>query len=124
MDFTFKGPVENGLTTTEKILWNLGIQLRMLNEAQGGPIPNPLPVTFSGGEETPSSTTIAAVGPGTIAAGAKSLVLITDTNFSGTLMGDSYSGEQTIPLNASLGSTLAAVDYDLISGTLKVIRIQ
>lgn len=123
-NYDFKGPPDNNLTTTEVLLWNMGIVLRQILEAQAGLIPNPLPVTFTGSPEKPSFSTVSAVGPGTIAAGAKSLVIITDSNFSGTFGGDSYTGEQTIPISASLGSTLAAVNYELIAGTFKIIRIE
>ena len=132
-NYDFKGPPDNNLTTTEVLLWNMGILLRQILEAGGGNVPVPLdvnvintpvPVSFSGGEENPTSVTISAVGAGVIDPGAKSLVIITDVNFTGTFMGDSYSGEQTIPLSATPGWKLTDIQYELFTGSFKIIRIE
>ena len=76
---------------------------------------------MAAGVETPSKTT--AVVSGSVAAGAKSVTLITSAAFVGTILGDAAVASTTYPFSASQSNTLAAIAYTMSAGAIEIIKV-
>lgn len=128
-------PVSGTVAATQSGVWSVGVtgSVEISNDV-GNPIPvnGTVAATQSGAwtvgitsaAETFTSSTINTLGAGSVTAGAKSLVIITSSDFSGTIATDSYAGSITVPIAASPGGTINAIAYNIVAGSLKVIRLQ
>jgi len=77
--------------------------------------------TIGGGTDTPSMTTYAAGT--TVAAGAKSVTIVTDGTFAGTILTANALSDSTYTFTASFGNTLGAIAITRSAGNFTVLKI-
>jgi hypothetical protein len=99
-------------------LWKIN---RLLDDAASGA--KPIQVATSG-----TATTVAVVSgtslttSGTIAAGARQVILTTSSNYAGTVLGATFNASETQTISAPDGMTLSAIPFTISSGTLRALK--
>lgn len=91
----------------------------------GGSAPTPgggLPVTPGGGTVRTFSLT-AAVGNGSVTAGAKSVAFSSSSDFSGTIAGAAFGASQTTGASVDGADTIGVIAYTRSAGTLYIATL-
>ena len=84
----------------------------------------PLPVKITNStQRTPTKTTVTDSTASPIAAGAIQVILITDTTFAGTILGDTATANTTYTFSTNGLGTLAAIDYTCTAGKIEILKI-
>jgi hypothetical protein len=100
-------------TTTYAQVTTLLLALQAGISAQGKPAASQA--------ETPAMSVLSASG--SVASGKKSVTIITDSDFVGTILGTAAVGDMTYTFTASSGNTLTAIPIVITSGTCTVITL-
>ncbi len=76
------------------------------------------------GQRTPEGTTVTTSG--TVTQGCRKLTFIFSTNFTGTVLGVTYSGanDASISYDAPTGDIIKAVPYTVTAGNIRIIDIR
>jgi hypothetical protein len=77
-------------------------------------------VTIGGVAETPTKTTLSVSS--TIAAGARSVTIITDSSFTGTILGDTADPLSMYSYSAQAGNTLGAIAIVRTAGSYTILK--
>lgn len=75
---------------------------------------------IGGHTETPSMQVLSAGA--TIAAGAKSVTIMTDSSFVGTILGETAAADTTYTFNSSFGNFLGAIVITRSAGSFTVLK--
>lgn len=116
-DLYTSAPQPNGEESDNTLLFKIARQLDPRISFGGG-----IPVAPATGVSR-TLTTTAAVATGTTAAGAKSIVFSSSSDWAGTIAGAAFPASTTITLNAPFGDTLAAVAFTRSAGTLNIFAL-
>lgn len=72
---------------------------------------------------TPSKTTESTAGAGSVASGAKSVTIITSTDFVGTLLGDTATADSVYTFAVQGNNILNSIDFNITAGSLQILKI-
>ena len=72
--------------------------------------------------ETPSKTTVSTSG--SVTTGVKSVTFITDSSFTGTILGDTAQANGAYTFSASLNNTLSALVYTVTAGSMEITEVR
>lgn len=81
-----------------------------------------IPVTPGGGAAR-TFALVAAVGNGTVAAGAKSVAFSSSSDFEGTIAGATFGASQTTGASVDGADTIGAITYTRAAGTLYIATV-
>lgn len=102
---------------------NLEITALTDAELRATPVPVSLPAAVV---RTPSITYDDIVGTASVAAGARRIEFLLDSDFEGTIDGVAFSGADDYsvgPFVADGGNTLDAIDYEITAGGLRILKV-
>lgn len=78
-------------------------------------------VVTSTATRTPAKTTV--VAGGTVAAGAQSVTFITDSAYTGTILGDTTLNNTVLTFAANGNDTLGAIVYTVTAGSMQILTV-